>query len=337
MVLFSSCAKIGYLFDQGRGQFSLLTDGISNQEVLENPSVKVAHKQKIRKIQDYKKFFYKYFAMEPGEIYTETVFLKRDAVTYLVIASPFNSISPKKECFPFMGCFPYLGFFNLEKAKEHARDLEEKGFVTYIRKVKAYSTLGYFDDSILSTFFTYQERDLAELIFHELFHTLFFVKGEVELNENLAMFFAEKMLEDYFSWGKLEKEKWELNRKLSHIIKKYIVSEVQVLQSEYEQKKPQSKEESELILKAFLKDKFRVGAMSLCAIHGLKSCSFANKPWNNASFSAFLTYEKKGDKIQRLYSSLNMPLVDFYKYIVDKYKEYKKKGLESGFDVFLLE
>lgn len=334
--MIQSCAKVGYLFDQGRGQLSLLMDGIPNEEILSNPVVKEKHKEKIRQIEAYKKYFYKYFSMEPGEIYTETVFLKRDAVTYLVIASPFNTIKAKKECFPFMGCFPYLGFFDEKKAQKHTRELEEKDYVTYVRKVKAYSTLGYFDDNILSTFFTYKEQQLAELIFHELFHTLFFVKGEVELNENLAMFFSEEMLADYFSWGEKEKSLWENERKVSRIVKKYIVSQVKNLQNQYDRLKPQTKSEADAILDTFLKNDFKAGALKICSIHGLRSCSFAKKPWNNASFSAFLTYENKGEKIRRLYSSLNMSLVDFYKYIRDKYKEYKKVGSKESFTAYLL-
>ena len=69
---------------------------------------------------------------------------------------------------------------------------EEKDFVTYRRPVTAYSSLGNFDDPILSTFFLFSEKGLIELVFHELYHTLFFVKNQVDLNENLATYFSQK-------------------------------------------------------------------------------------------------------------------------------------------------
>ena len=62
----------------------------------------------------------------------------------------------------------------------------------------AYSTLGYFNDHILSSFFYYNEHQLAEMIFHELFHTIFFVKNEVDLNENLAQYFAQQLTMEFF-------------------------------------------------------------------------------------------------------------------------------------------
>ena len=61
-----------------------------------------------------------------------------------------------------------------------------------------YSTLGYFDDPILSSFFNYNKFDLTVLIFHELFHTIYFYKNKVQLNENLANFFGREMAIEYY-------------------------------------------------------------------------------------------------------------------------------------------
>src|SRR5690606_28211743 len=51
---------------------------------------------------------------------------------------------------------------------------------------------------ILSSFFYYDDLDLAELIFHELFHTIFFIKDDVDLNENLANYFGKELVRLYF-------------------------------------------------------------------------------------------------------------------------------------------
>ena len=50
--------------------------------------------------------------------------LQNKAVSYLVIASPFQEIRAEETCFPLMGCFPYLGFFNLISAKNFAKNNE---------------------------------------------------------------------------------------------------------------------------------------------------------------------------------------------------------------------
>jgi len=112
-----------------------------------------------------------------------------------VNASPFYEVKPKMFSFPLMGSFPYIGFFDQKSALKYATKLGKEDYYTYVRPVYAYSTLGYFEDKILSSFFFLDDITLVETIYHELFHTLFFAKDEVDFNENLASFFAQKMLE----------------------------------------------------------------------------------------------------------------------------------------------
>ena len=189
--LLCGCAQVGYLYEQGIGQWTLLSDAEENAVVLEKKELKESDKEKIKQIEKLKKYFYGYWEKEETKIYSKTTILKQDAVSYLVIVSPTNEIKPIETCFPFMGCFPYLGFFNEKSAKEFAQKNESEDKITWIRPVYAYSTLGYLTDTILSSFFYYNEYELAELVFHELFHTIFFVKNDVDLNENLAMHFLE--------------------------------------------------------------------------------------------------------------------------------------------------
>ena len=53
--------------------------------------------------------------------------------------------------------------------------------------VPAYSTLGYFDDPILSTFVRWPETELARLLFHELAHQIVYVKDDSVFNESFAV------------------------------------------------------------------------------------------------------------------------------------------------------
>ena len=196
------CAKFSYLIEQGSGQFKLLFDAKENKKILEDPDIPENYKKKIKLVQIYKSYFYKYWNKKETKIYSKTTILNRKAVSYLVITSPFDQIYANKECFPITGCFPYLGFYKKEKADKYAETKKKEGF-TFVRPVYAYSTLGYFTDTILSSFFQYEEFDLAELIFHELFHTIFFLKNEVDLNENLANYFGREMAFEYFKFDEL--------------------------------------------------------------------------------------------------------------------------------------
>jgi predicted aminopeptidase len=58
--------------------------------------------------------------------------------------------------------------------------------------VSAYSTLGWFDDPVLSTFVRYRETELARLLFHELAHQIVYVKDDTAFNESFAVAVEEE-------------------------------------------------------------------------------------------------------------------------------------------------
>lgn len=318
---------------------AILSKGKDNKELLKNVRVPKSQKEKIKKIEELKSYFYKYWDKKETKIYSQTTILKNKAVTYLVIASPYQEIKAVENCFPLMGCFPYLGFFSLGSAKKFAKEKEKENYVTWIRPVYAYSTLGYFTDTILSSFFEYDDYELAELIFHELFHTIFFVKNQVDLNENLAMYFSERMLEDYFlsinqhDFLKFEQKKEENNKK----IKQLVVVLATELQTLYKSLLPRTKEEGEAILNEFMEERFKVEVMKKCQALDIqpKDCFPLERNWNNASFAAFLTYEEKSMSLSSLQKKLGLDLKGYYNWIVQKYEEFLLQNEEEDFEAFL--
>jgi predicted aminopeptidase len=338
-LLLSGCAKFDYLFEQSLGQISLQSKARNNQEMLKNVRVPSNQKEKIKKIQALKKYFYLYWGKKETSIYSQTTMLQNKAVSYLVIASPFQEIRAEETCFPLMGCFPYLGFFNLISAKNFAKNKEAEGFVTWIRPVYAYSTLGYFTDTILSSFFHYSDYELAELIFHELFHTIFFVNNQVELNENLANFFAKQMLEEYFTktnqldYLRIQQREEVEDRQL----RRSVVNLTSELQEHYQKLLPKTKEDSVLILDDFLEKRFKPQVLAKCQELNIspKNCFPLEKKWNNASFAAFLTYEKKSDDLEGLQKKLGLDLKNYYNFISKKYSDFKNQSEITDFSRFL--
>ena len=339
LVILSGCAKFDYLYEQSMGQMALLSKGRDNKEMLTNVRVSKTQKEKIKKIEELKKYFYKYWEKKETKIYSQTTMLKEKAVTYLVIISPYKEIKAEETCFPVMGCFPYLGFFNQKSARSFAKEKEAEDYVTWIRPVYAYSTLGYFTDTILSSFFEYDEYELAELIFHELFHTIFFVKNEVDLNENLAMYFSERMLDEYFaSINKTDYFKFEQKRNEDYKkVKSLVVILANELQTMYKNLLPSSKEEAETILNEFMEERFQVEVMKKCQALDIqpRDCFPLERKWNNASFAAFLTYEKKSNDLQSLQKKLGLDLKGYYNWIASKYEEFQNQSVEEDFEVFL--
>jgi len=118
--------------------------------------------------------------------------LRRPFVAWNVYAAPVFSVEPKQECFPFTGCVSYRGFFSEADARRHAEKLRLAGNDVHIGGVPAYSTLGWFDDPLLSTFILYPEAQLARLLFHELAHQVVYARDDTTFNESFAVVVEEE-------------------------------------------------------------------------------------------------------------------------------------------------
>lgn len=339
-IAFSSCAKFSYVVNQGIGQASLEWNGRDNKEVLADKKVSDAHKKKIKDIIKYKDFFYSYFSESPTGIYGQTTFLKDPAVTYLVIASTKTEIKPLEHSFPIVGKFPYLGFFSLADAKKFEKELQEKDYETFLRPVYAYSTLDQwiFDDNILSSFFAYDELELAELIFHELFHTIYFVKDEVSINENLAQFFSRELVFEYFKYSELERKNYIERKAKEKRMVQTIVELSSRLQNQYNEKS-RTPSETNFIRESFLKKEFLPQIKLACSELELSRCWPLEGEWNNARFAAFLTYEAGQNKIEKLKDKNFSDLRAFYTYLVKRKDDFANKDQgekDLSFEEYLL-
>jgi predicted aminopeptidase len=67
--------------------------------------------------------------------------------------------------------------------------------------VPAYSTLGWFDDPLLSTFIQYADVQLARLMFHELAHQRIYLKGDTAFNESFAVTVEEEGVKRWLEAG----------------------------------------------------------------------------------------------------------------------------------------
>ena len=133
-------------------------------------------------------------ALDADGRYRTYVALERPAVVWNVFAAPPLSLEPHRWCYPIVGCAPYRGFFDEAYARRRAEALARRGLETYVGPVAAYSTLGWFEDPLLSTFVAWTEPDLAALLFHELAHGEVWAAGDVAFNESFATFVGRQGL-----------------------------------------------------------------------------------------------------------------------------------------------
>ncbi len=320
-LVFTACSQIHYGVKQGAGQMRLLWGAIPNQEALQSTKLTSEEKRKLRLVEDYRRYFYDFWGEEPKATYQKFYQLSDPAVTYLVIVSSRQKIEAQENCFAFAGCFPYLGFFDYNDARRFAVEQEQRDFVTWIRPVYAYSTLGYFNDPILSSFFTYSDLELAQLIFHELFHTIFFIEGEVEFNENLANFFADRLIEEYFKHDS-RLETYQRDMVWFEQGMKQLVFFAQELNQNY----TSLKLSPDTIFSQYLEQKINPWRREYCEKR--EQCWANELNYNNASLAAYLTYEAQDQVIQQWYASSKMSVNQFYhqlKKYTDQYKQEKSK------------
>ena len=121
-----------------------------------------------------------------GDSYGEYEDIGRPYVVWNVFAAPEFSLAPKLFCYPIAGCVSYRGFFKEAAARKFAEKLAKQGYDVYVGGVAAYSTLGWFDDPVLSTFVNRSDAELAALLFHELAHKTLYVKDDSRFNESFA-------------------------------------------------------------------------------------------------------------------------------------------------------
>ncbi len=118
--------------------------------------------------------------------------LGRPYVVWNVFATDEFSLEPVTHCFPIAGCVAYRGYYSPGGARGEAALQRQAGKDVYLSGVEAYSTLGWFDDPILSSMLGWGDERLATLIFHELAHQRFYVKDDTEFNESYASFVEQE-------------------------------------------------------------------------------------------------------------------------------------------------
>jgi predicted aminopeptidase len=176
----------------------LLTSTESIDDVLKSDKLTEVQKNKIRLTQEAKQFAYDKLQLKRSDNYSKFVDLKRRYVTYNVTATEKWKFEPYLWNFPIIGKAPYKGFYNEDRAKEEASEMRKKDYDTNIRGVSAYSTLGYMNDPLLSSMLNYSDYNLANTIIHELTHTTIFIKDNINFNERLAVFVANKGTEMFY-------------------------------------------------------------------------------------------------------------------------------------------
>jgi predicted aminopeptidase len=191
-LLVVGCQSLAYYAQAIGGHLGVMGRARPVEEVIADPATDPALRQRLETARRIREFASKSLKLPDNRSYLAYADLERPYVVWNVFAAPELSVEPKAECFPFTGCVSYRGFYSEDDARRHAQKLREGGYDVYVGGVPAYSTLGWFDDPLLSTFIRYPDSQLARLVFHELAHQVVYAKNDTTFNESFAVAVEEE-------------------------------------------------------------------------------------------------------------------------------------------------
>jgi predicted aminopeptidase len=192
LALLPGCESLSYYSQAIGGHFKLLSSARPIDTWLADPATPAELRQRLETARQIREFATRELHLPDNASYTTYADLGRRYAVYNVFAAPKFSVDPKPECFPITGCVAYRGFFAEKAAQHYADKLRAGGYDAYVGGVPAYSTLGWFDDPLLSTFIRSSDAQVARLLFHELAHQLAYAKNDTTFNESFAVVVEEE-------------------------------------------------------------------------------------------------------------------------------------------------
>jgi predicted aminopeptidase len=204
-----ACLSACYYLQATRGQLEVLSKREPIDEILESPDTSEDLSRKLALVQDARQFSVDELGLPDNKSYRSYSDLERDYVVWNVFAAPEFSLDPRKWCYPIVGCVSYRGYFSQEAAHEEADKLSKKGFDVAVGGVPAYSTLGNFNDPVLSTMMRWDDLQLVSTLFHELAHQVLYIKDDTAFNESFATAVEEIGIE---RWLAMRGRKGDMSR-----------------------------------------------------------------------------------------------------------------------------
>lgn len=185
-IFLTACGTVSYYSHIMNGHHELMqaeediVDILAKNKYDEAISARLSHALEIRQFASDK------LDLPDNDSYKTFVKLDRKYPVWNVIAADRFSVQAKQWCFLIVGCISYRGYFGEQDAETKAKELRAEGLDVTVSPAAAYSTLGWFDDPLLSSMLYKEEAHLAGIIFHELAHQQVYIDDDSSFNEAFA-------------------------------------------------------------------------------------------------------------------------------------------------------
>ena len=186
-LVLTGCETASYYAQAVGGHVDLRTRARPVQDLLADSQTPPDLRERLVFARSVREFASRSLALPDNGSYRSYTELDRPYAVWNVVSADEFSLEAVESCFPVAGCVTYRGYYAREDAERDAAQAREKGLDAFVYGVPAYSTLGMFDDPLLSTFIRWGDAEIARLVFHELAHQVVYVKGDTAFNESFAV------------------------------------------------------------------------------------------------------------------------------------------------------
>ncbi len=169
------------------------------ERMVADPSTDALTRDKLRLVLEARRFAVDSLGLPAKDAFTQFSKLDHDTLVLVLSGAYRDQLRPVTWWFPIVGRVPYRGYFDFAEAQQAEKALAAEGYDTYLRPSPAFSTLGFFNDPLLSTTLGEDSLDIVNTVIHELTHNRFYAKGQAVFNESFASFVGARGAERFFA------------------------------------------------------------------------------------------------------------------------------------------
>ena len=304
MALVSACSPF-YVMRAAYEEGKILWRREPIADFIARPDVTADTQEKLRLVLETRDYARDRLQFNVGGSYASYSYVDRPDLTYVVLAAPKTELRPYTWWFLIVGSVPYKGYFSKQDAEAEIERLKAEGYDTNLRTSAAFSTLGWFDDPLLSHLLRYDKVLLSEIVFHELFHNTLYIKGAGAFNESSANFVGHRAAIDFFrdrfGDGSAEHQRalslWEEEKEFGAFIGE-VARELTALYSRDLPRADKLRLREEVFTRRKADWSRRIADRPLHRFRG-----FSQQPLNNAVLMHYVVYLKDLDLFEALYQA----------------------------------